>query len=1079
MKHEETTPQDQLMAELNALRQQLATLEERVVESATAEETTPSHEAVVAAVSAGTGQHQSILEAAPEAIIAVDGNGRIVLANEKTQTLFGYDQDELLGETVEQLIPVHFRDRHIEHRHNYSAEPRTRPMNERLDLVGRRKDGLEIPLRIGLSFIEQDDDLLAIAMITEAIESGQDDDYGESSSSNLISTKLQPPQLTSDYIPRPRLFRRFDRQRRLTLVSAPAGYGKSTLLSSWLEILDCPTAWLSLDENDNDMAVFLSYFIAAIQTEFPDIGGNTLTLLNSAQKPPLQTIATSLINELNFIEQAYVLVLDDYHLIQEKRVHDLLAKILLHSPRTLHLVLASRVDPPIPLASLRARSQVMEIRAQDLRFNETETAALVEKLLGTPIDQTKAASLEEQSEGWVTGLRLAVLSREHLGNHDPILNDIHVNNRFVTDYLMSSVYSLQRPDVQEWLIQTAILDRFSPQLCEAVCLPGDDVKAAELDGESFVDLVSRANLFVIPLDQNHQWFRYHHLFQRFLQSELRKRHSPVEIDALHSRASGWFAKKGFVDEALHHALTSGDFSAAGQIIVQYRHSPLNEDKWYVLDKWLSQLPDETVQQRPALLLAKAWVANYKSAFWAIPPILEAVESLLEKNTADESLWGEVDFFRGILLCWEGHGESSMELLSGALERIPITNLGARNEVEIYFAVASQIAGRGKKVVQTYEQMLFDERTVSTRKMRLLSSIVFIHLLSGDLAKAEQMARWLADMASSTRNVYVGSWASYMLGYCHYGWNNLETAIQHFKDAVEQKYALDNNAPVDVYAGLIFSYQALRQPDNANETLNSLLDFVRQADNPDFTNLALSVQARLALLQGNYESAVRWLKTADLSFDVGTTLFWVDVPRLNHCRVLIALGSESSLREATVKLKEHWHFSQVTHNVPVMISVLLLQTLAYKKLGQAHKAIEALDQAVSVARPSGWIQPFVEVGSEVVSLLRQLSTQSIAPEYIAQILSAYPEIAKPGTEVSESYLQVPSMQTELLEQLTYREREVLALLANELSNQEIASSLTISPNTVKRHTANIYRKLDVKNRRQAVTKAESLGILRSA
>ncbi|MGW8177988.1 MAG: hypothetical protein ACWGQW_04240, partial [bacterium] len=696
--------------------------------------------------------------------------------------------------------------------------------------------------------------------------------------SNLISTKLQRPRLTSDHIPRPRLYTRFDRQRRLTLVSAPAGYGKSTLVSSWLETLDCPAIWLSLDENDSDLAVFLSYFIAAIQTEFPDIGANTLAMLNSAQKLPLETVATSLINELNQIKLDYVLVLDDYHLIQDKLVHDLSAKILHQPPQTLHLVLTSRIDPPLALASLRARGQVGEIRALDLSFNSEETADLVNRLLGMSIDEATVTSLEARSEGWVTGLRLAILSRNDLGDSDPVLDDIRVSNRYVTDYMMSSVFSLQKPDVRQWLIYTAVLDRFCPQLVEAVCLPGDQVERADLNGESFIDRIVRANLFVIPLDQDHQWFRFHHLFQQFLQSELQRNFSTDDVSRLHLRASDWFARNGFVDEALRHAITAGDFSTAGQIVERYRHVPLNEDKWYVLSRWLSQLPEETVQQRPALLLAKAWVSNYQSAFWTIPPILEAVENSLEVDAADESLLGEVDFFKGILLYWEGQGEAAMASLNSALERIPGVDLGARNEVETYYAIASQISGKGKEVVQAYEKILFDAKPEGTRYLRLLGSVILVHLLSGKLARAEQATQRLADMGARTNDAYVSSWTAYMLGYCHYQWNNLDKAITYFKAANEQKYALDNNAPVDVYAGLAFSYQAVRQSHQASKTMNELLAFVQKANNPTFRKLALSAQARLALLQGNLEAAVRWLITADLSFDEGTTFFWIDVPR---------------------------------------------------------------------------------------------------------------------------------------------------------------------------------------------------------
>ncbi|KPK04238.1 MAG: hypothetical protein AMJ56_17815 [Anaerolineae bacterium SG8_19] len=1090
MKREETTSQDQLIAELNALRQQLSALEERLDESKTAKRATVDNEAVVSDVSDYIGQQRSILEAAPEAIIAVDNRGRIVLANEQAQTLFGYDRDELLEKTVEMLIPERFHETHIQHRLGYQANPITRLMRERRRLAGRRKDGTEIPLKIGLSFthlpsgeVDPDsmgsDGRLAIAMIAEAEESEPYDAYDDPSmaaAGTLISTKLQPPRLTSDYIPRPRLFKRFDRQRSLTLVSAPAGYGKSTLMSSWLETLDCPTAWLSLDENDNDLAVFLSYFIAAIQTEFSNIGANTLTLLNSAELPPLQIIATSLINELNSIEGAYVLVLDDYHLIQNKRVHDLLTKILLHLPPGLHLVLASRVDPPLTLANLRARGQVREVRAHDLRFNQNETAGLVKKLLGAPVDLATAASLEERSEGWVTGLRLAVLSREYLGSRAPIPNDIHANNRFVTDYLMSSVLSLQRSDVQQWLLQSAILDRFSPKLCEAICLAGDDRLGTDLDGESFVDLVSRANLFVIPLDQHQEWFRFHHLFQGFLQSELRKQRTAAEISTLHARASEWLEKQGLLEEAFQHALNSGRELTAAQLIERNRLFLLNDDKWPTVERWLAKLPDDIEKRRPGLMLARAWVYFYQFALGAIPPLLQMIESAVEDEPDATSMTAEVDFFWGHHWYWLGESQRSLDKLSMALEHLPATYHQGRAEAEIFHALARHSLGQKEAVVQELRKTLHTDHLPDSIRFRLFGALIFIHILSSESNKAIQVTLQMRDVVARSGTAYIATWIPYLQALVHYGCNNLKAAAERFAKLVENRYAVHTRAAIDGLAGLALTHQALGQTDKANSVMSQLFEFALQLRDPSYASIARSFQARLWLLQGDLESAVRWQETAELEFDAGLMFYWLEVPRLTRCRVLIAQGTVASLQEAIELLTGHLQDSQTHHNVLRMIEISILLAVAYQKVDQTNKALDNLEIAVNLSRPASWIQPFVEVGPELVDLLRQSNNQGVAPDFIAQILTAYPEIAEPGTDVVESHLQVRSIQTELLEQLTYREREVLDLLAQDLSNQEIASSLTISPHTVKRHTASIYRKLDVKNRRQAVLKAESLGIL---
>jgi len=366
-------------------------------------------------------------------------------------------------------------------------------------------------------------------------------------------------------------------------------------------------------------------------------------------------------------------------------------------------------------------------------------------------------------------------------------------------------------------------------------------------------------------------------------------------------------------------------------------------------------------------------------------------------------------------------------------------------------------------------------------MYLLGALAFVYLLSGELVEADEVARQMKDAATRINNVHVRTWASYLRGIIQYQWNNLKEASRHFSRAVNNSFLLDANANIDSYAGLILSYQGMRQPDNAKETMNRMMEFARQTSNPDCLSRAHSVQARLSFLQGDLEPAVRWLETADLSFDTGSTLlFWLEVPRFTQSRLLVARESEAGLGEATEKLREHLQFTQATHNTPQMIEVLLLQTTACNKQGQTEKALAFLEHAVTLARPGGYIRPFVEQGKPMADLLKRLLQRGKAVDYIGRILAACDayELVGERDESSPQSEQQPRMRNQALDvPLTNRELEILSFLGQGLQNKEIAVKLFISTETVKKHTKNIYRKLDTHNRQQAVVKSYRLGVLK--
>jgi LuxR family maltose regulon positive regulatory protein len=886
--------------------------------------------------------------------------------------------------------------------------------------------------------------------------------------SSLAQGKLYRPILPVDMVSRPQLTEWLDARVKIpvTLVSAPAGYGKSTLISSWLDHCNYPHTWLTLDAGDNDLAGFLTYFLEAIRVIFPEAGKNTQALLTASSQTPIKELAISLVNDINQLDEFFILVLDDFEVIQEYRIHDFLHEFLLHPPRCFHLVLCTRVDPLLPILKLRAKSQLTEIRAQDLRFSLEESYSFLQKMLGEHINLATAKTMDEQSEGWVTGLRLGALALRHRVGKGSIEVSPTVNNKYVLDYLMSEILENQEQIFSEALLKTSILARFNTELCQAVCAGRSGLK-----GDIFLEWLLASNLFVISLDDQNHWVRYHNLFREFLEEELVHRYDQSEICTLHIQASAWFAGQGMIDEALHHALVGGDLSTAVQVVEQHAQKLLSEDKWPILEKWLAKLPDEIVQQRPALLIAKAWVLNFQGAFWALSQILQSIDTIFEEDPQDQSLAGEIDLFKAILLFWDTQIEPSLDLFRRALKRIPPQHLGARNSAEIHLALANQMTGQGKLVVREYQQMIFQETSEGTRKARLLGSLAFVHLLLGELNRADDVARQLVDMAGRTDNFYIAAWSSYLRGYVHYQWNDLEAASHHFSQALTNRFFLDQNSPIDCYAGLIFSYQAMGQFDQARETLHSLLEFAQNSNNPHFITLAHSVQARLLILQGDLELAIHWLKSADISTDTHPMAFWLEIPRITRCRVLIAEGSDESISAAIEGLREHLKLSQATHNTSQMIPILVLQALVYQKQSQTDKALAALALAITLAEPGGWIRPFVEPGTEMVQLLTKLVDRQGTTKYLSQLLAAFEpdqpvELPKPAAQPAPVWI----------ESLTSREFETLELLEKRYTNKEIAAELHITVGTVQQHLNHIYAKLDVQGRRQAIAKAKALGLL---
>jgi len=914
----------------------------------------------------------------------------------------------------------------------------------------------------------------------------------------VLHTKLQRPLLPPDVVPREHLVARIDEllSRPVTLVSAAAGYGKSTMASLWLEAWDGRSAWVSLDEEENDLRLFLAHLLAAIRSMFPTACDTTQSLLQSPGLPPVSVLSRYLLNDLVEIKDRFILVLDDYHRIREKRVHDLMVALLAHPPRNMHLILLTRRDPPVFNIKLLGRDQMTVIGISELRFRVDETADFLKKATNISIDDTSTATIHNKIEGWPTGMRLISQSLKHQGSVDHLLKGLSGGFGSIVDYLVSEVISLQSPEMANLMMETAILDRFCAPLCDA--LQGSKARQGmdEIDGVKFIDRLQKDNLFLIALDMENCWFRFHHLFQQMLKDQLNRRRSPEEIAGIHSRASDWFGLNGLIDESITHALAAGDAPAAARIVERNRHAALDADIWPTLQKWLERLPHDVKQARPDLLMGHAWVLLMSARVAEIFPIVERVESLLDEDSTEPArlLLSEINFFQGILCYFQGEGARSVELFSKAAELVPEgAFVELRSEVEYWTCVALHLDGRKQTGIRRLRDGIHGRDSLEGIFLsRLTFGLCFIHMLDGECLQAFQQGLRLREVSRPYPNVFAETWGMYAQGNASFQMFDLDAARHHLGLVAENRYWANPRAAVDAMAGLAITCQFMGKPDEADEAMKLAKEYAQWTKNPGHLEVVRSSLARLALLREDLDSALRWQRSLSETSGNPLMLFFLEISVITECRVLIANGSDAGLKKAIERLEDLRQKSKTWHNTCQTTEIMVLQALAIHRQGRLEEALDVLEQAVALAEPGGSIRPFVEIGRPMIDLLKRLAEKNVAVDYVGKLLAAFPDTASipPQTDFrfknnelrleSEALTQIHNQKSKiensLIEPLTNRELDVLELLAQRMQRKEIAEKLFISIETVKTHVTSIYQKLNVSNRREAVEKAKILDIL---
>jgi LuxR family maltose regulon positive regulatory protein len=909
----------------------------------------------------------------------------------------------------------------------------------------------------------------------------------------LLATKLHTPRARRGFVPRPRLVERLTDglAAELTLVCAPAGFGKTTVLGDWARRSQTPVAWLSLDPADNDPVRFWRYVTAALDQAGQGVSGPVEALLRDPQTPP-EAVVTVVVNALAARPGRLALVLDDLHLIEAAPIHHSLGLLLDRLPAQLRLVLASRADPPLPLARLRARGQLVELRAADLRFTAEEVAALLREAIGLELPETSVATLASRTEGWVAGLQLAGLSLR--GHADParLVERFSGSHRYVLDYLTDEVLDRQPEPLREFLLETSVLDRVCGPLCDAV--------TGRADSQELLEAVERANLFLMPLDEVRGWWRYHQLFADLLRARLQQAH-PDRMTRLHRAAATWCERHGLVDEAMRHALAAGDADWAVWLVEQHFEALLRDSEDATLRLWLERLPADALRAWPRLCLAQAFMALVGGRLETVESLLAAAEQAYaaagdapsEPSVGqDASMMFNVPAAiarnRAAVAHFRGDAEQTIMFARQALAGLDEGEWMLESVTRWYLAAAEWLRGRPAEAERAFASMTSsgiarwraeDLRTMAVWGYHYIGQVQRAQGRLGAALRTYQEALEVA--AEPDGQALLAAGVAYVgMAEVAYQRGELDAALDEATRGVAPCRQLDWTLPLVTGLALL-AWMRQTQGDRVGA-----LEAVREAERVELSptmvgllNPLPTVRARLALARGDIDEAARWVDASGLAAGDEPSY-----PREREYLVLARVLLASDQGERALGLLERWHALAATQErTESVIELRALQALAHAAHGDEPAALAVLGEAVTLAAPEGYLRVFVDEGPAMAALFRkllsgrrleQLVADGPVPRgYLARLVAGFQQAGSPSfPPARRGAVVVPG----LIEPLSSRELEVLGLLAAGKPNQAIAEELVVSLETVKSHVSHLFAKLEVTNRTEAVARARELGLL---
>lgn len=870
----------------------------------------------------------------------------------------------------------------------------------------------------------------------------------------VLATKLYIPPVRPEAVSRPRLIERLNKglHRKLTLVSATAGFGKSTLVSEWVTACERPAAWLSLDEGDADPTRFLVYLVAALQTIAANIGEGVLGVLESPQPPAAESILTALLNEIATIPDKFILVLDDYHVVDAKPVDDALTFLLEHLPPQLHLVIVSREDPQLPLSRLRARDQLTELRIADLRFSPSETSGFLNQMMDLNLSAEDVTALEIRTEGWIAGLQLAAISMQGHEDVSGFIKSFTGSHHFITDYLVEEVLQQQSESIQNFLLQTSILDRFCGPLCDAVLL---DPSAS---GQETLEYLEQTNLFIIPLDNERCWYRYHHLFADLLRQRLDLSIASFAKDEgrsaaeLHILASQWYENNSLDVEAFHHATVANDIELAIRLMEgDWMPLPFRGVVLPVLN-WLKSLPQTILDANPLLWVTYASVSLVSGEQTGIEQKLLAAEVALQGAELDDKtrdITGRIAAIRATLAAAQSQIETIIDQSQRALEFLHPDNKAYRTSTTWKLGFAYELQGDRVAAGRAYSKVIAIGQASGNIIFTTTATIGL-----GYLQKAENQLHLAAETFRRSlelvgdRDLPLASEAHLGLARIFYQWNDLDTSQQHWQQSVQLAKLYENSdrlvACEVFFAGLKL---ALGDVTEASSILTRASQSIHRHNFDRQLPEVVAAQVVTFLRQSNLSAATQLVETFKLP--------------LSQARVLLTRGDTTTALSILERFQQQmkakgWEDER--------LRIMVLQAVALNAHGEKDKAVHLLGDALALAEPGGFIRIFVDEGLPMAQLMSEAVVHGIMPDYTGKLLAAF------ATEKQKSEDQP------LTEPLSQRELEVLRLIAQGLSNHEICQRLFLALSTVKGHNRNIFDKLQVQRRTEAVARAGELGLL---